>query len=395
MERNQIVKLFLIILTIYFSTFSYKISASDGEVKGTEPYPPSVQQLDRIDVYSPRDSDPFIINLAMNYKSFALYEACLMKDYSSGERFAQKAISAYSGERVLPEDPASWAIAQEHIVEINRAYENLSFVLRRSSADTFPALTAEAQAKFDCWVEQATENTQYSHIEECRDRFYASIQALNEKFDFMFIKNREEKAKTKCTKKKCIKVVKQEEKEETETVSNNESLQILTPIQGCCGENPVTREEFDALKAEVAILRKMIEDLHMQFENLHIEKTTEKAIITLPNMESFEIFFDFDSSIIKSEYHDILHRVAQLANGDQAITFLISGHTDTSGSTSYNKNLGQRRADSVKSFLIKHGANRNKLSITSKGETELKLKTQDGVKALENRRVYIEKLPTK
>ncbi len=370
----------------------------DGEVKGKEPYPPSVQQLDRIDVYSPREGDPFIINLAMNYKSFALYEACLMKDYSSGERFAQKAISAYAGERVLPENPNSWSIAQEHLVEIDRAYENLNFVLKRSSADTFPALTAEAQTKFDCWVEQATENTQLDHIAECRNRFYSAIQALNEKFDFIFIKNHEKKAKVKCKDKKCVKVSKKSKRKNTEKkeiVSNEEGLQILTPVQGCCGDDPVSREEFDTLKKEVAILRKLIEDLKSQFENIPVEKTLDKAVITLPNMEAFEIFFDFDSAVIKKPYYDVLHKVAQLANGEQAITFLISGHTDTFGQKSYNKKLGQKRADSVKAFLIKHGANRNNLTIISKGEEELKLQTRDGIKKPKNRRVFIEKLPAK
>ncbi|MHA1540887.1 MAG: OmpA family protein [Alphaproteobacteria bacterium] len=385
-------KFFLIIFMFFLSL---PIIAMDGEVQGNEPYPPSVQQLDRIDVYSPREGDPFIINLAMNYKSFALYEACLMKDYSSGERFAQKAISAYAGQRVLPENPNSWSIAQEHLVEVDRAYENLNFVLKRSSADTFPALTAEAQTKFDCWVEQATENNNQNHIAECRNRFYSAIHALNEKFDFMFIKNHEKKAKVKCKSKKCVKVAKKTQEKKEVASNNGEGLQILTPVEGCCGENPVSREEFDALKEEVAILRKMIEDLKTQFENIPVERTTEKAVITLPNMEAFEIFFDFDSAVIKKVYYDVLHRVAQLANGNQAITFLISGHTDTSGKNNYNQRLGQRRADSVKAFLIKHGANRNNLTIISKGETDLKLQTRDGVKEYQNRRVFIEKLPAK
>ncbi|MBN2779711.1 MAG: hypothetical protein JXQ74_01445, partial [Alphaproteobacteria bacterium] len=307
--------LFLFALTVCFISFSSITFALDGEVQGEEPYPPSVQQLDRIDVYSPREGDAFIINLAMNYKSFALYEACLMKDYTSGERFAQKSIAAYSGERVLPEDPTNWAVANEHIVEVNRAYENLTYVLRRSAADTFPALTAEAQAKFDCWVEQATENTQPTHIDECRNRYYAAIHALNEKFDFMFIKNREKKEKTKCHKKKsCGKVEKRKttvasyEKANT-TEPAGESVQILTPVQ--MEENPVTREEFEALKNKVDTMEIFLNDLREQFENINVPKTDENATLTIKTddkIETFEIFFDFDSAEIKQEYHDVLHR---------------------------------------------------------------------------------------
>ncbi|MHA1549829.1 MAG: OmpA family protein [Alphaproteobacteria bacterium] len=382
--------------------FSFQVNAFDGEVQDNQPYPPSVQQLERIDIYSPRMSDSFLINLAMNYKSFSLYEACLMKDYSSGERFAQKAISAYSGERVLPENPAAWGVAQEHLVEINRAHENLLYVLQHSAADSFPALTAEAQSKFDCWVEQSTENTQPSHINECKVRFQNAMLALNEKFDFMFLKNRAEKESNSCKKKICVKrivktVPKKEEQEEYSS-AKSQDIQILTPMEGCCGENPVTREEFEALKAEVAALRKILEDLRLEIQNLPVQKTGEYVSLTLDSNlapETFEIFFDFDSAEIKSEYYEVLKKIAKLTEGQTAITMLISGHTDTSGTTSYNQNLGQRRANSVKSFLLKYGATRNNLTIISKGETELKLKTQDGVKALENRRVFIEKLPAK
>ena len=94
-----------------------------------------------------------------------------------------------------------------------------------------------------------------------------------------------------------------------------------------------------------------------EIDSFHPEKTNENATLTIKTedkIETFEIFFDFDSSVIKQEYHDILHRVAAFANGDQAITFMISGHTDSSGATGYNQSLGARRADSVKSFLIKN-----------------------------------------
>ncbi|MBN2676377.1 MAG: OmpA family protein [Alphaproteobacteria bacterium] len=381
----------------FFMVFPLIGFAMDGEVQGDQPYPPSVQQLDRIDIYSPRIQDSFLINLAMNYKSFSLYEACLMKDYSSGERFAQKSIAAYSGERVLPENPASWSVAQEHLVDINRGYENLIYVLQHSAADSFPALTAEAQAKFDCWVEQATENFQPAHIEECRTRFESAMRALNEKFDFMFLKNRVEKESTSCKKKTCVKrIIKKVKKEEEQEVVEEDSkdIQILTPVQGCCGENPVTREEFDALKEEVAALHRLIEDLRLQFQNVSVEKTGEATQITVMN-ETFEIFFDFDSSEIRPEYYDVLTRVAKLAEGGSAMSLVISGHTDTSGTDAYNRTLSERRADSVKSFLIKHGANRDHLTIFSKGEKDLKLQTGDGVPKQANRRVVIDQVPAK
>jgi outer membrane protein OmpA-like peptidoglycan-associated protein len=52
-------------------------------------------------------------------------------------------------------------------------------------------------------------------------------------------------------------------------------------------------------------------------------------------------------------------------NGDSEV--IIEGHTDSLGSEGYNHGLSQRRADSVKSYLIAHGVAPLRLTALGKG----------------------------
>ena len=68
--------------------------------------------------------------------------------------------------------------------------------------------------------------------------------------------------------------------------------------------------------------------------------------------------------------------------------FAINGHTDASGSAAYNKTLSQKRADSVKTFLVSEfDIDPKRLEAVGWGEERLK-NTADP-KAAENRRVEI------
>lgn len=80
------------------------------------------------------------------------------------------------------------------------------------------------------------------------------------------------------------------------------------------------------------------------------------------------IEFDTDQSIIKHHYFTPLQEIAWQAMAQNDYEFIISGHTDTEGTDSYNYQLGQRRALAVQGFLIRQGIPPNKIKIFSYGE---------------------------
>jgi outer membrane protein OmpA-like peptidoglycan-associated protein len=108
-----------------------------------------------------------------------------------------------------------------------------------------------------------------------------------------------------------------------------------------------------------------------------------------PNID-LEINFEFNSDRIGQASLSTVEALGK-ALTDPALkgnTFILAGHTDAKGKTSYNQELSERRADAVKRFLIaKYGIPAATLVTAGYGPTRLK-NTNDPF-AAENRRVAV------
>ena len=80
------------------------------------------------------------------------------------------------------------------------------------------------------------------------------------------------------------------------------------------------------------------------------------------------VYFAFDKSNISAQAAAILDRNAAWLKAHPSSTAQVEGNCDQRGSREYNLALGQRRADSVKAYLVAHGANGANISTTSFGE---------------------------
>ena len=82
-----------------------------------------------------------------------------------------------------------------------------------------------------------------------------------------------------------------------------------------------------------------------------------------------EIYFEFDSAVIKKQSHPILEAVAKSLSVFTDIRLVeVQGHTDERGSDAYNLDLSQRRAESVVNFLVENGVARDRLDPVGYGE---------------------------
>jgi len=79
-----------------------------------------------------------------------------------------------------------------------------------------------------------------------------------------------------------------------------------------------------------------------------IQKKVETG--TLPKIQ-----FEFDSEAITPESDTTLALVAQLLIKNPRLKVICLAHTDSVGTEEYNLDLSERRARSVKSFLVKEG----------------------------------------
>ncbi len=139
---------------------------------------PTVDYVERLNVNDAPHQESFLNQLAMNYRSYALYNARTSGYPEVGELFAQKAISAFSGETPFPESLDNWQIPDENErFAIYNGYNALMNELRNDAVAAQPKLAAEAQAKFDCWISAAASG-QDATARECQDRFQTTMDVL-------------------------------------------------------------------------------------------------------------------------------------------------------------------------------------------------------------------------
>lgn len=81
-----------------------------------------------------------------------------------------------------------------------------------------------------------------------------------------------------------------------------------------------------------------------------------------------DIFFDFDKYDLKPEAQGILKIKAIYLEENPRISIIIEGHCDERGTSEYNVALGERRANSAKSFLLDLGVNSSRIETVSYGE---------------------------
>ena len=141
---------------------------------------PTVDYVERLDVYSAPHKDSFLNQLAMNYRSYAIYNARTSGYPEIGEMFAGKAVAAFSGELPFPETMENWPVDDEQAsFELYTAYNELMEQLKNDASDVQPELAAELQAKYDCWL-SATASGQDATARQCRDRFQKAMVALRD-----------------------------------------------------------------------------------------------------------------------------------------------------------------------------------------------------------------------
>ena len=116
---------------------------------------------------------------------------------------------------------------------------------------------------------------------------------------------------------------------------------------------------------------------------------TSKSTATQAVLANAVVYFDYDQSNLTAKSIQALKGVSDLMKRNQKIIISIEGHADERGTREYNLALGQRRAESVASYLIANGVSRNRLITKSYGEERpLSLGSNDTAWS-KNRRVEI------
>jgi peptidoglycan-associated lipoprotein len=80
------------------------------------------------------------------------------------------------------------------------------------------------------------------------------------------------------------------------------------------------------------------------------------------------VFFAFDSSEMRDDGRQVVQRWAQFLGQNPNAMAVIEGHTDDRGTREYNLGLGERRATSVRNYLVSLGVPASRVSTVSYGK---------------------------
>lgn len=116
------------------------------------------------------------------------------------------------------------------------------------------------------------------------------------------------------------------------------------------------RQQADAADAEASRLRDELTELNAR-------PSDRGLVVTLG-----DVLFDSGKDSLKSNSSNHLDKLALFLQNYPDRTATIEGHTDDVGANAANMLLSQRRADTVKAFLLAQGIAANRLQATGKGE---------------------------
>jgi outer membrane protein OmpA-like peptidoglycan-associated protein len=121
-----------------------------------------------------------------------------------------------------------------------------------------------------------------------------------------------------------------------------------------------------------------------------VKKRFGDVIATLPPAPMhFTLYFRFDSEELTDDSRKLVQEVLQRVKSQPVPDVIVVGHTDTTGSSASNFELGMRRANAVRSLLIDAGLSAAAIDASSHGELELLVPTANDTFEPRNRRVEI------
>jgi OOP family OmpA-OmpF porin len=114
------------------------------------------------------------------------------------------------------------------------------------------------------------------------------------------------------------------------------------------------------------------------------------TIATLPPApQHFILYFRFESDELTDASRALIAEILPAVKARAFPDVAVVGHTDTTGSSAANYELGLKRATAIRRRLLDAGISADLIDVTSNGESEPLIKTADQVLERRNRRVEI------
>ncbi|HEX5482414.1 MAG TPA: OmpA family protein [Terriglobia bacterium] len=120
-----------------------------------------------------------------------------------------------------------------------------------------------------------------------------------------------------------------------------------------------------------------------------IADTRRTAMGLIVTLGSKSIRFDFDKASLHPEDREVLSRIAGILSTLKGYHISVYGYTDDVGSQEYNLKLSERRAKTVRDYLVKAGLDPSIINTKGYGKSDPRVKGDTPEARAANRRVEI------
>jgi outer membrane protein OmpA-like peptidoglycan-associated protein len=146
----------------------------------------------------------------------------------------------------------------------------------------------------------------------------------------------------------------------------------------------------EALQSDVQTLKTDVQNLRTELQNLRTEFGAKITAMEDGLKFALPVNFAFDDATIRAEDVPALDRFAKIVqNYYQGSKITVEGFADPAGTSTYNRSLSMRRAESVRAHLTTAGLSPDLIDAIGYGETRLVVAgaERDDPGAEKNRRV--------
>ncbi|VTU40590.1 Root adhesin [Variovorax sp. PBS-H4] len=105
---------------------------------------------------------------------------------------------------------------------------------------------------------------------------------------------------------------------------------------------------------------------------------------------NYTVYFDVGGLVLTGSSQIAMNDALKAALARSGGEIVVTGHTDTLGSSARNDELSRRRAEQVRQVFLAQGFPAHRIEVVGRGERDLAIRTADEVEEPRNRRVTID-----
>lgn len=166
--------------------------------------------------------------------------------------------------------------------------------------------------------------------------------------------------------------------------ARREAEAARTDAQSARAAATSAQAEAEMAREEMAEARERRLELEQQLAELDAQETERGIVVTLG-----DVLFAFGESELMGSAIPNLDKLAGFLQEYDDRTVHIEGHTDSVGSAEFNRQLSERRAESVKAFLVGRGIQANRITTAGLGKSAPVASNETDTGRQQNRRVEV------